>query len=241
MLRREEIERFYKDLEGLDLKFPVAAIAKATGHSKANVSKYLSRKLEPSEAFLKAFYEKVQNSGKNVSPEVFVSHKEGESLHLAILAIAESNKGLVRANTAIAEANKILAEKVPESDSSEIPLAVESRFSDLLELIAELGTGTRWKSKQEALAVLSKLWHGKTASVSKNKKDDYVPLSDFVLANYQQSGRLFKHQVNYYGTKFRELKKELGLAKDFTLYSIRHTRAIHLSQDGADPYTIMQR
>ena len=78
------------------------------------------------------------------------------------------------------------------------------------------------------------------ASVSKNKKDDYVPLSDFVLANYQQSGRLFKHQVNYYGTKFRELKKELGLAKDFTLYSIRHTRAIHLSQDGADPYTIMQ-
>lgn len=122
MLRREEIERFYKDLEGLDLKFPVAAIAKATGHSKANVSKYLSRKLEPSEAFLKAFYEKVQNSGKNVShgtPEVFVSHKEGESLHLAILAIAESNKGLVRANTAIAEANKILAEKVSENASIE--------------------------------------------------------------------------------------------------------------------------
>jgi len=78
------------------------------------------------------------------------------------------------------------------------------------------------------------------ASISKNKKDDYVPLSDYVLANYQQKGRLFKHQVNYYGEKFRKLKESLELLKDYTLYSIKATRAIHLAQDGADPYTIMQ-
>jgi hypothetical protein len=61
-----------------------------------------------------------------------------------------------------------------------------------------------------------------------------------VLQNYQQKGRLFKHQVNYYGEKFRKLKESLEIHKDFTLYSIKSTRAIHLAQDGADPYTIMQ-
>ena len=69
MLKREDIERFYKDIKGLDLKFPVAEIARQTGHSKANVSKYLSRKLEPSESFLIAFNAKFQKNGKNVSRE----------------------------------------------------------------------------------------------------------------------------------------------------------------------------
>jgi hypothetical protein len=58
MLRQEDIDRFYKQVELLDFKFPVAAIAKATGFSKGNVSNYLSRKMEPSENFLKAFYSK---------------------------------------------------------------------------------------------------------------------------------------------------------------------------------------
>lgn len=78
------------------------------------------------------------------------------------------------------------------------------------------------------------------AQVSKNKKDDYVPLSDYVLNNYQQKGRLFKAPVNYYGEKFKVIKDALGLHKDFTLYGIKHSRAIHLAQDGADPYTIMK-
>lgn len=69
MLRREQLEQFYEDVRQLDLKFPVAAIANETGHSKANVSKYLSRKLEPSESFLNAFYDKFLKSGKNVSRE----------------------------------------------------------------------------------------------------------------------------------------------------------------------------
>lgn len=69
MLRREQIEQFYHDVERIGLKFPVAAIAAQTGHSKANVSKYLRRKLEPSEAFLKAFYEKFPKGDNNVSRE----------------------------------------------------------------------------------------------------------------------------------------------------------------------------
>lgn len=78
------------------------------------------------------------------------------------------------------------------------------------------------------------------ASISKNKKDDYVPLSDYVLKNYQGVGLIFNEAINYYGRKFNEVKTELELDSDFTLYGFKHTRAIHLMQDNADPYTIMQ-
>jgi integrase len=77
------------------------------------------------------------------------------------------------------------------------------------------------------------------AHISKNKKDDYVPLTDYVLKNYTTPGRLFPRSINFYGQKFRKVKKALRLDDDFTLYSIKATRAIHLAQDGADPYTIM--
>lgn len=69
MLKKGDIDKFYKDVEKLDLKFPVAVISEETGHSKANVSKYLSRKLEPSAAFLSAFYDKFQFDSNNVSRE----------------------------------------------------------------------------------------------------------------------------------------------------------------------------
>lgn len=78
------------------------------------------------------------------------------------------------------------------------------------------------------------------ASISKNKKDDYVPLSEYVLDNFKGSGHIFGSSVNFYTQKFTKLKKELGLPKEVTMYAIKHTRAIHLAQDGADPYSIMQ-
>lgn len=69
MLKKAEIDQFYIDVENLDLKFPVAAIGKATNESKGNVSKILRRKLEPSESFLKRFYEKFPKSSKKGSGE----------------------------------------------------------------------------------------------------------------------------------------------------------------------------
>lgn len=78
------------------------------------------------------------------------------------------------------------------------------------------------------------------ASISKNKKDDYVPLSEYILKNYKGEGFIFHEAINYYGRKFNELKTELKLSKDHTLYSIKHSRALHLANDGADPYSIMQ-
>lgn len=61
------IDRFYNDLESLGLKNPVTSIHKATGFNKGTVSMYLNRKDEPSENFIKAFYNKFGESLKNAN------------------------------------------------------------------------------------------------------------------------------------------------------------------------------
>jgi integrase len=76
------------------------------------------------------------------------------------------------------------------------------------------------------------------ASISKNKKDDYVPLSEFVLNEFNGEGFIFGTSINFFSQKFIELKKQLKLHKDVTLYSVKHTRAVHLALDGASPYAI---
>lgn len=66
MLTEERISRFYEDVKKLGLKRPVAAITKATGFSKGNVSTYLSKKAPPSENFIDKFYEVFKESFKKV-------------------------------------------------------------------------------------------------------------------------------------------------------------------------------
>lgn len=69
MITKQEITQFYADVDKLGLKFPGAAIVEATGESKGNVSKYLNKKKQPSESFLKRFYEKFPKGSKIVSRE----------------------------------------------------------------------------------------------------------------------------------------------------------------------------
>lgn len=69
MLTEKDISEFYNEVEKLGLKFPVAAISKATGYGKSNVSQYLSGKLEPSESFIGAFYKAFPKSTQNVARE----------------------------------------------------------------------------------------------------------------------------------------------------------------------------
>ncbi len=57
MLQRSDIELFYKHLGSLELKFPVADLVRISGLGKSTVSEYISRKKEPSENFLRRFYE----------------------------------------------------------------------------------------------------------------------------------------------------------------------------------------
>jgi len=57
MLTEKKIQQFYKDLEGLGLRFPVSEIAKKTGFSKGNVSDYINKKKSISESFINKFYQ----------------------------------------------------------------------------------------------------------------------------------------------------------------------------------------
>lgn len=82
MVTKAEIERFYKDVESLGLKFPGARIVEVTGESKGNVSRILNRKMEPSGSFLNKFYNGFKTSVKafpddsnkteNVPPAAFL-------------------------------------------------------------------------------------------------------------------------------------------------------------------------
>ncbi len=85
----KNIEQFYKDVEALGLRFPVAAIAKETGINKSNVSRVLSREVEPSERLLKLFYEKFQKGGNKVSQETPPGDDVGAKLsaHEAMLSV----------------------------------------------------------------------------------------------------------------------------------------------------------
>jgi len=169
----KNIEKILQYIEAQDLS--ISEFERSYGFSNGYLGNTNSRGADLSNKILDKFqkahpeiYKKVLgDGGVRKTPSHGSTGTQGDNLTEAILSITRSNEGLVRANTVIAEANLKLAEKVSASESEEIPLAVESRFSDLLELIAELGTGTRWKSKQEALAVLSKLWHGKKRDVLK--------------------------------------------------------------------------
>lgn len=76
--------------------------------------------------------------------------------------IAESNKALAESNKSLARSNEQLVEMVKPiaGVQSESPATVDSKFSTLLELIADVGSGKRWKSKNEAVAELSNFVHG---------------------------------------------------------------------------------
>lgn len=84
----------------------------------------------------------------------------------AVTSIAESNKILAEANRTLADAHKILARNNEElitmikpatvNDGQGMTEAFSARFSDLLELLAQVGSGKKWKSVEEARAALNK-------------------------------------------------------------------------------------
>lgn len=83
-----------------------------------------------------------------------------------------------------------------------------------------------------------------SGSFSKNKKDEFIPLSvDYAKKlqgepeHYIFGGRKMKGP-NFYGRLFSDLKKHLKLDEDHTLYGVKHTRANHLVRDKVDPYSI---
>lgn len=112
---------------------------------------------------------------------------------------------------------------------------------DLLEFILFLyHTGTR---PNEARQIKYEHIRGDKlfipSDISKNRKDAFVPLSKYIIEKYKGEGFIFGTSVNHFNQRFQEVKKKLKLGNDYTLYSIKHTRAIDLAKAGASPYEIM--
>lgn len=81
MITKAEIEAFLKHVDSLGLKFPVAALSKATGYSKGNVSEYL-KSADPSENFIKAVYKAFPKGSENVPPGTVSSGNESKYVAL---------------------------------------------------------------------------------------------------------------------------------------------------------------
>jgi transcriptional regulator with XRE-family HTH domain len=173
MLTRQDIEDFYRDVQRTGLKFKVAAIAKATGYSKGNVSQYLKGRLEPSEAFMKKFYESFPKSSNDaqtsIAAEPRISYGKGDvDTNRIIFNLSESSREHAIADRIRADAemlreqnNKRMLDLVlTESGSEGSPISSDSRLSGLQTLLIDLGLGKKWKNRDEALRDVHNVLYG---------------------------------------------------------------------------------
>lgn len=79
------------------------------------------------------------------------------------------------------------------------------------------------------------------AKINKVKRDGYIPLSNYLLERYKEKeGRIFQYSGSHYNKLFSALKKKLELDPSHTIYAMKHTRAIHMVEDGATLDEIMR-
>lgn len=131
MITKALIDKFYEDVELLGLKFPVAAISKATNFGKGQVSDYLKKNKEPSENFITAFYQSFGKSLKNVPRasngdlQTFLrdltegSIKHEAALNIIIMTLAELIAGKSGKSTAY-EHSELLKTISSESDRIQV-------------------------------------------------------------------------------------------------------------------------
>ena len=92
---------------------------------------------------------------------------------------------------------------------------------------------------------------------TKGKREDYIfldpklkdifikngfqnyPLTNYIFTFAGQPGEI-KSAEDFLQKRFRKVRAALDLSQDYTLYSFKHTRAVNLLQDGAQPVDIMQ-
>lgn len=185
MITKTDIEKFYRDVASLRLKFPVKEIQKATKYGKGNISEILSKKKEPSEAFMKKFYAQFYKNStvekQNIAGDPILSYSAAESTDpITVLAesnrliaesnraLAESNKALAKGNAELAESNKSLAKSnadimrkaSTDNGPQESSLTVQTILPGLLGLLNELGQGKLWDSADQGETILSKRLFG---------------------------------------------------------------------------------
>lgn len=79
MLTKEKIDQFYKDVEALNLRFPVAELHRMTKFSKGQISQVLNKTLSPSEDLINEFnksFRKVPPAESNDTFERIIEEKE---------------------------------------------------------------------------------------------------------------------------------------------------------------------
>ncbi len=94
------------------------------------------------------------------------------------------------------------------------------------------------------------------AEGTKGRREDYIPLDPALKQHYIDQGydQLPKDHYlfgkmgkagplpaasNYYSNLFRDYREQLNIDQRHTIYSFKHTRAIHLAMSGVDIYAIM--
>lgn len=157
MLDKKMITKFYEDLESLKLKFPVAALVEATNYSKSSVSKVVSKKLEPSEDFISAFYKSFKNSFNNISHEN--ETKKAETQNSDISALIAQNTTLIESHNRLTRTLEMLVREKTSATvekQQQFEVAYLARLADVLEVMIDIGTGKKWKSRAEAREALDK-------------------------------------------------------------------------------------
>lgn len=145
-------------------------IAEKTGFSKPVVSNYLSGRVKASDNFISAFEKNYEI--KVFDNKVFSSSDSRELPNpiATINLLVESNRVLADSGKIIAESQKKLVETNSEltgmlkkaisnpiaNATPETPPISGAIVIGLLEVIADLGIGKGWKSKEEGLAVLGR-------------------------------------------------------------------------------------
>jgi transcriptional regulator with XRE-family HTH domain len=165
MLTNKQIEQFYKDVDILNLKYPVAEIARATKESKGNISRILNKKAEPSEAFLKKFYKSFE----------IVPHETGDikntSVHDKLISFLEKahnekDKTIERQEAVISALrkavdkidfidNRVKTVEATVSDLTKTVSDVDSTLEDLREYVLHQVAKLRKESHAKVLSEMS--------------------------------------------------------------------------------------
>jgi hypothetical protein len=125
MVTKENIEQFYKDVDNLKLRFPVAGLVRMTGFSKGQISQVLAKTLTPSEDLMKSFYKSLNKVSTPASDTVAAYERiieEKEARRLDAVAWAQTMEAhykdmkdaLERAQITINEVLKPIKEQTQE-------------------------------------------------------------------------------------------------------------------------------
>jgi hypothetical protein len=151
----QKLDNVLQTIQRLGIRFPIAELSRKMKRSSGEVSAYLSNKKIMSEKFYNDF---VEIFGPAKTETLIVTEKDK-----ALDTISDlSRSGLV-----VAEANKVLADnnkQLIELLRIKISAAKESRteqsLEQILDLIADRGVGSLWRSKDEGLQALGSILRG---------------------------------------------------------------------------------